>query len=70
MADEDLKTELERLKAENETLKKRTIKCCVDESERKRRGFRLRAGQVSCHSLPGAVEEAPLDLGRDQTVHC
>jgi hypothetical protein len=44
MGDEDVKAELERLKTENEALEA-AINRCIDESERKRCGFRLRIGR-------------------------
>jgi hypothetical protein len=69
MADEDLKAELERLKAENETLKKRRSTGVSMKVSEKGAVSVYRARQVSCHSLPGAVEQAPIDGRPNQTVH-
>jgi len=58
-SDEDLKAEIERLRAENEALKKREVD--VAKGERERWPVRILAGALSRHALQGAVGKTPGD---------
>jgi hypothetical protein len=51
-SDEDLKAEIERLRAENEALKKTCKRADVAQGEREGWAFGLRAGAIPGHPVP------------------